>query len=71
MKPRSHITTAVIVFLFSLFFQISPLTADENPSPIQANSSTIANYSFERFCVADEWWVMVFDGYVLIDVYPE
>ncbi|MDZ4710785.1 MAG: hypothetical protein SGI89_00505 [bacterium] len=71
MKLKSQITTAVLVFLFSFFLQISSLTADENPSPNQANSSNTANYTVERLCVADVWWIMVFDGYVLVDIYPE
>lgn len=71
MKNGSYIFIAVIFSLFTSLIDISHVSAEDNPAQIQINSTNHSNYVFERVCILDSWWILVFDGVQLVDIYPE
>lgn len=77
MIPKNSNIAVLIIFILSLFISFSKLNADVmNPKTLIYNKSVMENsygegFRYVRILKDYKWWIYVYDGAELVDVYPE
>lgn len=74
MKFKAYLFfAAIVLYVFlSLTTSVHSFAVDYTAGDsTQTTTSGNQNLDYERVYTAGIWWVLVFDGSVLIDVYPE
>jgi hypothetical protein len=75
MKDKfSLVLVTILLLLASFFLKPNTINAENinfNLNALKLNSFSDLNTTYQRVEIDGKWWIFVYDGEKLIDVYPE